>query len=272
MINILFWNTHMNKEIDEILVNIILENKCDIIVLAEYSNDISQLCNKLSLSNQGFFPFDIGHKRIQIIAKEYYIQDRMCDSSYYTIQNIKSAECEFILTGVHLPSKRYSSAEDNGITVARMIKDIEDAVRQVDHNKYLIVGDLNANPFESICINADKLHAIPYKDIFARKTSRPVQQQQFSMRYNPMWNLFGDFNAPAGTYFYSSNSVENFFWNIFDQVILSPSMVEAFQSSSLRIITNTNSQSLMKRTNIPDKVKASDHFPIFFALEEEKLQ
>lgn len=62
MINIMFWNAGAGKfknhikdkvKIDECICSMIVEYKCDIIVLAEYEYDLEPLCNKISIYNFG---------------------------------------------------------------------------------------------------------------------------------------------------------------------------------------------------------------------------
>ena len=43
-----------------------------------------------------------------------------------------------------------------------------------------------------------------------------------------MWNLFGDFDSPHGTYYYGGSSTNNTFWNIYDQVIIRPGLRKRF--------------------------------------------
>ena len=49
--NILFWNTSKNltDNITNCLDEIIHEKDCDIVVLAEFDNDINNLCNMVNL-------------------------------------------------------------------------------------------------------------------------------------------------------------------------------------------------------------------------------
>ena len=87
------------------------------------------------------------------------------------------------------------------------------------------------------------------------------------MFYNPMWNLFGDFEAPYGTYYYGKNTIDNIYWHILDQVIIRPNLRDSFVDKSLKIITKTNSVSLLNKKGHPDK-KTSDHLPIVFEIKE----
>ena len=71
---VLFWNAHKNTEIDSYIYDYVEENPCDIIILAEYSNSISGLCNQLSLLYMDFYPWEVvsGNKIRIISVKKLY--------------------------------------------------------------------------------------------------------------------------------------------------------------------------------------------------------
>ena len=45
--NISFWNTHKNEKINEFLISLILEKNLDIMILAEYNDNINYIINEL---------------------------------------------------------------------------------------------------------------------------------------------------------------------------------------------------------------------------------
>ena len=87
------------------------------------------------------------------------------------------------------------------------------------------------------------------------------------MFYNPMWNLFGDFSFPPGSYYYRGNEVINSFWNIYDQVMIRPCIRDFFIDSELKILCETKNRKLIDKNNHPSK-KISDHLPIIFEIRE----
>ena len=76
-----------------------------------------------------------------------------------------------------------------------------------------------------------------------------------------------DNNSPPGTYYYSSSEQVSYFWNIFDQVIIRPDVVEFFDIDSLKVVTQVDDIKLLNKNGIPDKNNISDHLPIFFSIE-----
>ena len=269
MAKILFWNTNKNEDIDRYLVDLINENESDIVILAEYCNNIDGLCNKLSYYRE-FKPFKTMQDRIVIAASDEYEREVILDTRYYTMCNIEIFTKEFLLVALHFPSRLHADDETRSALASKVINDINNAMKNLCHDNVAIVGDFNSNPFDNSCINATCFHAVPSK-LVANKRTRTVNGQLYNLYYNPMWNMFGDSVLPTGTYYYSKGGINTYFWNIFDQVILSPDAANAFAGESLKIVTSVNGKSLLNENEIPDRHNASDHLPIVFELREERL-
>jgi len=87
--------------------------------------------------------------------------------------------------------------------------------------------------------------------------------------YNPMWTLLGDrSNDSSGSYYYDSGAPVNYFWNIFDQVLLRPELLARFvPERDIQILKSVNGTRL---TNEPDgrpNARISDHLPILLNLD-----
>jgi hypothetical protein len=59
----------------------------------------------------------------------------------------------------------------------------------------------------------------------------------------------------------------NYYWNVFDQLLLRSELAERFDPSRLHILKSAGSRSLVRTDGRPDDVNASDHLPITFELE-----
>lgn len=123
------------------------------------------------------------------------------------------------------------------------------------------------NPFETGMIKANGFHATMSSEV-ARRGSRTVQQREYPYFYNPTWGLFGDLNKDvAGTYYYQHAEHICYEWNVFDQVLVRPSMIGNFVKGSLEIVRNDGVTSLLTNRNVPNKNMYSDHLPLFFTLK-----
>ena len=143
---------------------------------------------------------------------------------------------------------------------------ISQAEKQVGHYRTVLVGDLNMNPFEDGVVGANGLHAVMSRRI-AERQKRTVQNREYQFFYNPMWNFFGDeTSGPPGTYYYSNSEYVVYFWNMFDQVLIRPQLLDRFKSTDLKIVHCIDTISLLSSSGIPDKYSKSDHLPIVFIL------
>lgn len=116
-------------------------------------------------------------------------------------------------------------------------------------------------------ICADGLHAVMTKDI-AIKRSRTVRQQAYPYFYNPMWGRFGDTTkGPPGTYYHSRANYHEYFWHMFDQVLIRPELLGTFDSETLQILTECGETMFLRRSGEPDATRISDHLPLVFTLK-----
>lgn len=264
---VLFWNTQNNEKINSYLYDAVEETNCDILVLAEYHNNINGLCNQLSLLQKDFYPWqENACDMIKIISLRDYKVKLLRDEHRYCIYSLKSAWGDLLLAALHLPSRLHYEPSDIEVYARRIRYDIEEEEQKQGHCRTFLIGDFNVDPFEDACINADCFHALP-SGLEAKKGFRTIEGIRYTTFYNPMWNLFGDFDNVAGTYFYNKNKNHMYQWNIYDQVILRPELIDHFINDSLRIVQNIKGKSLLGKNGRPDK-NISDHLPIYFEIRE----
>lgn len=258
----LFWNTHNNKSINDVLTDVIIENRIDIVVLAEYAADVFKLCERLVNQGCGMFPYPSGvNNRLTIIGSASVVNvSAETQTQYESIQYIND---DLILCCIHLPSKIYTKGSDNRKSAThRIVEDIKGIEKKYNTKNTIVVGDFNINPYEEECMGFEYFHSIPLID--KGRTSRVIAETKYEFFYNPMWNFFGDFQKPYGTY-YSSGSVP--FWNILDQVIIRPVLKQRFIENELRIVDRTTKTAIVNSRGYPNK-KVSDHLPIVFEVED----
>ena len=170
---------------------------------------------------------------------------------------------------VHLPSKlRWSDDSQSQYCpeVAAKIRLIE---KERGHMRTLVVGDLNMNPFEPGLVSSAGFNATMSRKI-ASRGRRILHGRDCFFFYNPMWALFGDARkVSSGTYYYNNSQPVTYYWNIFDQILLRPSLLEYFQDESLAILEGAGRSSFLTNRGQPDKGSFSDHLPLLFSLDLE---
>ena len=101
----------------------------------------------------------------------------------------------------------------------------------------------------------------------ASEGSRVVQGKRYKFFYNPMWNLFGDGSAcPPGTYYQRRSVHKVYFWNILDQVLIRPELLNLFDIEDLAILDHDGTSYLTHKSGHPNKNKYSDHLPLKFKI------
>ncbi len=270
MITIAFWNTYGNsvnsKDVDSLIIRLITEKRIDILVLCEYNKDTKTLCDKLELENIAFS--DVAYfkgDRVKIIYSKSSLEAPILirNQDYYTI--IRFPERKITLVGVHLASNMYANDETRKVSAMQCRYDIEGYEEECEDRNTVVIGDFNADPYESTIMSSIGFHALPFR----KKTegSRKVAHSEVIPFYNPMWNLFGDFSEPIGTYYMSTTNASDPMWHLYDQVLVRGIFAKSIVKESMQIVGKIGDTELCTNYGIPNKAVASDHLPIVISLE-----
>jgi hypothetical protein len=209
-------------------------------------------------------------ERIQIFTKfprDYLVP--LAESQRTSIRHLRLPVLEdILLASAHLPSKLHGDGDENSLFACRVLaQEIDRVEAKVGHRRTIVVGDLNADPFEPAISSANGLHAVMSRRV-AHRGERVVQGQVVPFFYNPMWCHLGDHNeAHCGTYYYDSGGALNYYWHAFDQVLVRPALVAGFRQRELEIITRVGPHRLVTERGVPNAESASDHLPLLFRID-----
>jgi hypothetical protein len=263
----LFWNI-ARQPISSLISKLALTHEADVIILAESDIPGAELLIALNQhSSQYQLPFGVC-ERIQVFTRFHSgFLSPVYEDDYTSIRKLNlPGHPELLLVMTHLPSGLYQNPGSRSAACVELARLIANEEQRAGHERTIVVGDLNINPFEPGMISSTGLNAVMTKGI-AAAGARTVKRRSYPLFYNPMWNLFGDGSGgPGGTYFYGRAEHETHFWHLFDQVLLRPSLVTSFPSRDLRILTSVNGLNLLDSRGQPDRGVASDHLPIIFSL------
>ncbi|KMW10661.1 MULTISPECIES: hypothetical protein [Lachnospiraceae] len=272
--NILFWNTHNNMSLDDTLIDLVLERNCTLLVLAEYENDINELCKKMNLRSKTDYkiiPSYGGCTKIKaIIAKKYNVEI-VREQNRYQIIKIETSYYKMLVAMIHNISKYRATEEEQSENLRQLHEDVIIAENEQGTRNAVVIGDLNVNPFEKACVAANTMHAIPYASEVS-SAGRLVQQRMYREFYNPMWGLLGKRNSPQGTMFYNNGGIINYFWHIVDQFLVRPEMIDALNEDSIEIVIGTKTENFLKKNGRPDPKRYSDHLPIYVQIKEDLIK
>jgi Endonuclease/Exonuclease/phosphatase family len=266
----LFWNINC-KPLAPVIADLAQEQHADIVALVECNIEPHVLLTALNSVEGSDFHLAPGlSEGIRIFtrfSRSFLTRIFNGESERLIIRRLSlPARLEVLLCVAHLPSKLYWSSDDQlheCIEIARKITEAED---KAGHQRTVLVGDFNMNPFETGLVTAGELHAVMSREV-ASGRSRTVQGREYRYFYNPMWNKFGDANGnTAGSYFYRAPKPISYFWNVFDQVLIRPELAEKFDPKRLQILKSVGEESLVRGNGRPDSTRFSDHLPIVFEL------
>ena len=266
----LFWNIHKNINAISYLHNIVREEEIDVVGIAEYPQEYTT-DNVLRSYPRTFLYLKpiVDNEKVKIFYRNsrVNIANKM-NRRFVTVKQISSLGRKVSLIFCHLPSK-INCNEDEQLSRAIAINREINEYEQTNANSRLTIvcGDFNMNPFEKGMVHCEAFHAVMDKRIAMRR-SRTVLDTDYYFFYNPMWSCFGDSGKGGipGTYFFNSSNSIQYFWNMFDQVLIRPELIPYFDNESLKIVTIGKSYNLL---NIDGRINTSisDHLPIMFNLK-----
>jgi endonuclease/exonuclease/phosphatase family metal-dependent hydrolase len=270
MTTFLFWNTN-KKPVKEAIAALVETHMVDVLVLAEFSAGPVELLQQLNQPGRPVFhqPYFGSSKNMFFFTRFSSHSLRLVDETdRVSICRLTLPErLEILLAAVHFPSKLYWKEESQAIECTELARAIRLQEEKAGHNRTALVGDLNMNPFETGLVSAAGLNAVMTRDL-AERRSRTVQSRAYPFFYNPMWSYFGDrHDGPPGTYYYERSEHVCYFWNVFDQVLLRPDLMNRCALDGVRILTRAGRLSLLSNDGKPNAEQASDHLPLLFELD-----
>ncbi len=266
----LFWNLY-KKDLRQNLRRLAVRHEVDVFVFAE-CDSVAAVLQGLNPENQvadySYAEGNTAH-RIQIFTRfpEAFFRT-VREESRYTVRKISlPGKPEILLAAAHLLSLTHVGKFDQTFGAQQFAQMIRDGEAEAGHNRTIVVGDLNMNPFDDGVVAANALHGVMTKQLVNRG-QRKVQGQTTPMFYNPMWNRFGDHpTRPPGTYYYDKTGLACHFWNVYDQVLIRPSLLPYWNDDDLHILTDDGEVSFVTHAGKPDAKNVSDHLPLLFQLD-----
>lgn len=270
MLRFLFWNLN-GKTLQHRVAKLARAHETDVLVLAECSILESLILDALNAETQSSF------RKSTSLLENLAVFTRLGPCSAVTLLDDEAMRLTFqqvwlpsgidlLLVATHFRSKLHWSDASQSQECVRLGQVIRRQEGRMGHSRTVLLGDLNMNPFEAGVVSCHGLHATMAKQV-ARRVSRRISTEEFPFFYNPMWGHFGDaLDGPPGTYYDSRSEPVTYFWNIFDQVLIRPSLLDVFVPESLRILDSDGDETFLTDHGVPRQSTGSDHLPIAFAL------
>jgi len=268
--NFLFWNINW-KPVSELIVALVEEHAIDVLMLAESDIDQGHLLRSLNDRSHDFHFAPSAPAPVQMfIGTPTYVVRNVDDGSRYSIRELRMPGCIAVLVALlHLPSRLFVDERSQDFECTITAQSIREAEARVGHERTLVVGDFNMDPFSAGIVGAAGFNAAMHRNT-ASRGGRMIRGENYPFFYNPMWNHFGDERKPAsGTYYYEKGDHVAYYWHMFDQVLIRPTLLNRLPVPGVRIPTSAGDVSLLGPNGHPDATAGSDHLPIVFSLDLE---
>ncbi len=269
-INFLVWNID-EKALDVRIGRLAIATQADVVVLVEPGNTTAVVRSALAALG----PCEVVSEPDSPIAvfsrSPALVVGTVLNSWRWQILTLRAAgRPELLLAVTHLPSKNDVGEDTQLSSAIAFCRDIERQESLRGHARTVVAGDLNMNPFERGVMFNHAFNATATRSIAERET-RSVQHVGYPLFYNPMWGCFGDRTRGApGSFYRSAGEAVNYHWNIYDQVLVRPALTDAL--GSVRILDHDGQESLLTANGLPDKQNGSDHLPLYFRLNWDRIR
>lgn len=269
MLTFLFWN--LNKQpLATRVARLVRAHSPDVVMLAECEIEADRLVEAVNTTSGGDYAFAPGTTgKIKVFARKTVgkIVEQWCDPlGSVSIRRLDPPSSQSVLLAVmHLPSRANWSNESQAMHCVTVAQEIRKTEKDVNLSRTIVVGDLNQNPYSAGVVGAEGFNAAMTRRLI-RVKQRTVQGRQFPYFFNPMWSSFGD-RPPhvSGTFFHRSAPPDSHVWNIYDQVLLRPELMDKL--TDLRIIESDGVESFVSSCGRPILKRSSDHLPLMFKIE-----
>jgi len=273
--NFLFWNIQKKDSFFELICELVKDNSIGVLMLAEFPEGKQKNLERLlKLQNSSYKYIKPIKEKVKVevftsLPKKnlYFVEDERRFSVLRYHNNGLNRDFNVILC--HLISKVNNSVTTQAFEARNIASSIINVENRLNNDLTIVCGDLNMNPFEEGLASCDSFNAVMSK-IIAQNVTRRVSGKDFKMFYNPMWSFFGDNGRGVahGTIYYNPYEAVQFYWNIFDQVLIRPGVIPYFVDRYLDILTCSKTKSLLT-ANYTMKSVYSDHLPIKFTIKDK---
>jgi hypothetical protein len=269
---LLFWNMNRRSLTEELFL-LVDGTDTDILILAECQISDFEILESINRSTTRPFVVPLNpSQRLRFYTR--FPQDLLTPIEDYAGVALRKLvppigkEC--LIAGVHLPSKLHRNSTDQLLSARQTVQMILRAEENLRHDRTIVLGDFNMNPFEEGLVAAEAFHSVMDRRT-AVECQREVDRQSWKYFFNPMWSRLGDATiGPPGTYYDRRSHQVCYFWYTFDQVLIRPSLLDTFGNSDLEVVTSIGDKNLLDGNGRPDSEHYSDHLPIRVRLNIEK--
>lgn len=255
--NLLYWNLKSNSNLETIIADCIFENEVDISIFSEYDHvDFDKLSTLLSHQYSLLESFG-GCETVCVLYKNSIQLSLAREQHRYLLAKLHHNEDTYLLIGVHLPSNTFGDKSSDRKNIIRKI--VNDIVEFEQNNikSTLIIGDMNASPFDNEMIEKDAFNSVLFKEIIKQQESVTFQEDTYRRFYNPIIDYLDETNTQYGSFYYGSGN-NCLYWYCYDQLLVRKNLMDSIEN--FQYLKKVKSLNLMGATK--PNAQISDHLPL----------
>lgn len=252
---LLFWN--MNKKDNaDLALTFMREEEIGVAAFSEFSG--TDFSAEL-LKGSGYRSISHGGcDKVIVFARESIEVLECYEESRFTVLPMKMGETYFIVAAAHLVDRMSSTDPEPRLVDIRKMMDIVHGYEiTASISKTIVMGDLNANPYDREMLLPNAFNAMLFKGILRNKTARTWCGDEYSFLYNPTIHWLSEESENYGSFYYSGDCISPI-WNCYDQALVSPELMDSINSYSY--LKRIGDRDLIAKVR-PDS-KISDHLPL----------
>ncbi len=257
---LLFWNLN-KKDNADLALSCMHEEKVGIAAFGEFSG--TEFSDEL-LKGSGYRPMGYGGcDKVKIIAQESIEVLDCFEESRFAVLPMKIGKICFIVAAAHLVD-RMSSAdpEPRLVDIRKMMDVIHGYENALSINKTIVMGDLNANPYDKELLLPNAFNAMLFKGLVRNKTGRTWCGDEYPFLYNPTIHWLSEELENYGSFYYSGDCA-NPIWNCYDQALVSPELMDSINSYSY--LKRIGNRGLIAKVRPNSNI--SDHLPLLVDID-----
>ena len=256
--NLLYWNLHSNSELETIIADCISENEVDIALFSEYERiDFDKLNNLLS--SQYNLLISLGERKTVKVLYRKSIQLSLIQEQHrYLLAKLQLKNKIYLIVGTHLPSDiRGDTSSTRKNIIRKIINDVVDIEEKEQIQSSLIIGDMNASPFDAEMIEKDAFNSVLFKKVIKQHEFVTFAEDTYRRFYNPIIEYINETNENYGSYYYAAGN-DCLYRYCFDQLLVRKNLIDKIKG--FQYLKKISHQSLIGRS-MPKK-EISDHLPL----------
>lgn len=255
-----FWNLN-KKDNADLALTYMREEEVGIAAFAEFSG--TEFSDEL-IKSSGYRPIGYGGcDKVKVFAREPIEILECFEQSRFTVLPMKMGDIYFVVAAAHLVDRMSSAdSEPRLVDIRKMMDVVHGYENKTSINKTIVMGDLNANPYDKEMLLPNAFNAMLFKGILRNKTARTWCGDEYPFLYNPTIHWLSEESENYGSFYYSGDCTSPI-WNCYDQALVSPELMDRIKSYGY--LKKIGDRDLIAKVR-PD-CKISDHLPLLVDID-----